>query len=82
MEEYSPEQAEAILQDTIDQCMEITGSRIEKEIDSIFDNLKSSIAVWTIDPEEYRKSKIDKINEIQTNSHLNDQQIQSEIGKL
>ena len=72
MEEYSPEQAEAILQDTVDQWMEITGNRIEKEIDSIFANLKSSMTGWTIDPEEYRISKIDKINEIQTNSHLNE----------
>ena len=43
MEEYSPEQAEAILQDTIDQWMEITGNRIEKEIENIFANLKTSM---------------------------------------
>ena len=39
--------------------MEITGNRIEKEIDNIFVNLKKPMEEWTIDAEEYRKSKFD-----------------------
>ena len=43
MEEYSPERAEAILGDTIDKCMEITGNRIMEEMNNLFGDLKRSM---------------------------------------